>query len=51
MPLALLLILVGLLLWLLTHGVLSTLGIVLLVVGVVLLVYDLAVAGPRRRAP
>jgi hypothetical protein len=49
MPLALLLILVGLLLWLLAHGVLSTLGIILLVVGVFLLVYDLAVS--RRRVP
>jgi hypothetical protein len=49
MPLALILILVGLLLALLTHGILSTLGIILLVVGVALLIYDLAVS--RRRVP
>jgi hypothetical protein len=50
MPLALVLILIGIVLYIVFHGVIATLGLVLLVIGVAVLIYDL-VATHSRRAP
>lgn len=50
MPIALILIIVGLLLWLLLHGIVATIGLILLIIGVVVLVYDLVVSHRGSRA-
>lgn len=50
MPLALLLILIGVVLYVVFHGVIATLGAVLAIVGVIVLIYDL-VTTHSRRAP